>query len=260
MRRGLFAGLAAAALTAAAASPAFAHAAYKDSDPADGATVASPPAQVTAEFTEPMTDNSYLEVYGPCGDRVDNGDTTVSGYEMSVTMSGDKAGEYTVEFAAQSIDSHVTYGSFSFTSSGGEACAGAQPTKPPNTGGGGGGGSAGGGGGSSGGAPAPGPSGGETSGSAGGGSAGAGKSDPTRGNQGAPGKSGARGGGSRRPSGTGAKTGGPVAFENTGDRRAPEQSPWDLPVGGVVMALALCVMIGAAGGRVYAGIVAPPRR
>lgn len=53
----------------------------------------------------------------------------------------------------------------------------------------------------------------------------------------------------------------PVPFENTGGAApAPAPGVWDLPMGGVVMALALCVMIGAAGGRVYAGIVAPPRR
>ena len=70
-----------------------------------------------------------------------------------------------------------------------------------------------------------------------------------------------RGGGSgprNRPGGT-AETS-PVAFRPAGDSLADEPAPWDLPVSGVVLALALCVMIGAAGGRVYAGIVAPPRR
>lgn len=31
-----------------------AHAAYESSDPADGATVSSPPSRVTADFTEPL--------------------------------------------------------------------------------------------------------------------------------------------------------------------------------------------------------------
>jgi methionine-rich copper-binding protein CopC len=259
MRRGLLAGLAAAALFVVGASPALAHAAYKDSDPADEATVANPPTQVTAEFTEPITDSSYLEVYDPCGDRVDNGDTTVSQYEMSVTMSAEVAGEYTVEFAAQSIDSHVTYGSFSFTSSGGSECAGAQPPKPPDTGGGGGGGSSGGG--STRGAPAPG-AGGGPAGSTGGGSGGA---AVTRGSRAGADEGDGRGdggarGGARRPVEAAPDGDGPVAFQNTGDRAPRRESPWDLPVGAAVMALVLCVLIGAAGGRVYAGIVAPPRR
>ncbi|MDQ3913717.1 MAG: copper resistance protein CopC [Actinomycetota bacterium] len=136
----------AAALVLATAPAAWAHAAYKDSTPGDGETVLSPPSQVTAEFTEPITNSSYLEVYDPCGQRVDNGDSQISGYDMSITMSADKAGEYVVEFAAQSIDTHVTYGSFSFSSSGGSSCSGADPEQP-GTGGSGGGGSGGGGGG-----------------------------------------------------------------------------------------------------------------
>ncbi len=259
-RRALVTALFAAVVVAAAASPAGAHAAYKDSNPADGETVGSPPSQVTAEFTEPLTDSSYLQVYDPCGDRVDSGDTIVSGYDMSVSMSGDKAGEYTVEFAAQSaLDSHVTSGSFSFTSSGGPACE-AQPTQPPSTGGGGGGGGGGSTGGGGGGSPesAGSGAGGGTSGVPGGSGGATGPAGSAGGKQDPSGKGGARGG-SRRPSGGAPEVDGPVSFQNAGDR-APEQSPWDLPVGGVLMAFALCVMIGAAGGRVYAGIVAPPRR
>jgi hypothetical protein len=67
-----------------------------------------------------------------------------------------------------------------------------------------------------------------------------------------------------RPGTRGAGTGsqGPVAFQNTGTTAPAEEqpAPWDLPPGGAVLAFVLCVLIGAAGGRVYAGIVAPPRR
>ncbi len=254
------AGLAASfavALVIAAALPAWAHAAYKDSTPGDGETVSSPPSQVTAEFTEPITNNSYLEVYDPCGQRVDNGDSQISGYDMSITMSAEAAGEYVVEFAAQSIDTHVTYGSFSFTSSGGMPCAGDDPAQPASGGGDdGGGGSSGGGGrtGSGGAGPGSASGGGGASSSGGGGAAATGRHAKHRDGEG---KANARERGGDA-SGSGEET---VTFENTGDR-GPEPAPaaWDLPVGAVLMALVLCVMIGAAGGRVYAGIVAPPRR
>lgn len=239
----------------AAAPVALAHAAYKSSDPADRSTVASPPSRVTAEFTEPLTQSSSLQVFDPCGNRVDQGDSNVSGYQMSVSMSGEAAGTYVVDFTAQSaLDSHTTRGSFSFTSSGGASCGGdPEPAQPPSGGGGGGAGGSRGGGGSGGGGAAPqdpaapgGPADTGATGSGGGGPAG--------------GTANGRGR-VRNPGGGGSGNAGPVAFQNTGDQApADEPAPWDLPVDGVVIAFALCVMIGAAGGRVYAGIVAPPRR
>lgn len=253
----------AAILVLAAAPAAWAHAAYKDSTPADGATVSSPPSSITAEFTEPITNSSYLEVYDPCGERVDDGNSQVSGYEMSISMSADKAGKYVVEFAAQSVDTHVTYGSFSFTSSGGAACAGSEPQES-----GGGGSSGGGGGGSSGGVGSGSSSGG---GSPGGSSSEGGANQPVaaggaggKGRHarhdkgGKPAKSRQNGGRDAKRSGAGDEA---VRFENTGGQAPqPEPAAWDLPIGAVLMALVLCVTIGAAGGRVYAGIVGPTRR
>ncbi|MFN2588721.1 MAG: copper resistance protein CopC [Actinomycetota bacterium] len=252
------AGLAAffaAALVVATAPTASAHAAYKDSTPGDGETVSSPPAQVTAEFTEPITDSSYLEVYDPCGQRVDGGDSQVSGYNMSISMSAARAGEYVVEFAAQSIDTHVTYGSFSFTSSGGEPCPGEEPAETGTGGGGGAGaGSAGGGGAAGGGSGSPSAPGGGAGPASGGAAGGRHAQHRKETGDARPGRDG---GGPRAP-GARNET---VTLENTGDR-APDPGPaaWDLPLGAVFMALVLCVLIGAAGGRVYAGIVAPPRR
>lgn len=257
------AGAAAAAVLAAAAPAALAHAAYKSSNPADESTVASPPSQVTAEFTEPLTDSSSMSVFDPCGAQVDHGDSQPNGYNMSVSMSGDKAGTYTVEFKAQSaLDSHVTSGSFTFTSSGGDPCPGAEPPPDPGSGG-GGSGPGGNGGGGSGGGPA---GGGAPEGSSGPASSG-GTDDPVVSAPGGGGRSNGNGRsrgparGPRTGGGSGDSTGGPVAFQNTGSTAPGEEpAPWDLPLGGVVLAFVLCVMIGAAGGRVYAGIVAPPRR
>jgi methionine-rich copper-binding protein CopC len=257
------AGAAAAAILTAAAPAVLAHAAYKSSNPADGSTVASPPGQITAEFTEPLTDSSSMSVFDPCGDQVDHGDSNPNGYNMSVSMSGDKAGKYTVEFKAQSaLDSHVTSGAFTFTSSGGDPCPGSQPPPTSDPGGGGGsGGGPGGGGGSGGGGPAPqDPGAPATSGDSGGPMAAGGRDDSGSQADGRnrPGATSRKDRGSRRAAG-GAQDA--VAFQNTGRTVPPEEpAPWDLPLGGVVLALVLCVLIGAAGGRVYAGIVAPPRR
>jgi methionine-rich copper-binding protein CopC len=251
-------GSAVAALVAAAAPAALAHAAYKSSNPADESTVATPPAQVSAEFTEPLTETSSMQVFDPCGNQVDNGDSDPSGYEMTVSMSADKAGTYTVEFSAQSaLDSHVTSGAFTFTSSGGSPCPGSEPPPDPGGGGGpgGGNGSGGGGGGRGSGADpdptspaASGGGSGRTASSGGGGPAGTGKARNERTVR-------------NQRAGRGDGTNGPVAFQPAGGNvPSDEPAPWDLPVGGVLLAFALCVMIGAAGGRVYAGIVAPPRR
>ena len=257
MKRNLLVGIAAAALVAAAAPAAHAHAAYKSSDPADESTVASPPSQVRAEFTEPLTNQSSMQVYDPCGNRVDNGDSSPSGYEMTVSMSADKAGTYTVEFRAQSaLDSHITSGAFTFTSSGGSPCPGSEPPPGPTDDGGSGSGGGRSGGGSGGGTTTPQQ---PTTNDGGGGSATGDVDGPGGGGSGG---GNARPGGPRRPRGNGGPgTTGPVAFQPAGRNVAPEEpAPWDLPPGGVVLAFVLCVMIGAAGGRVYAGIVAPPRR
>lgn len=105
---------------------ALAHAAYKSSDPANGSTVSSPPSRVTAEFTERLTQGSRLTVYDPCGAQVDHGDSLVAGTHITISMSADKRGLYTVHFdVVSAVDSHPTNGKFSFTSSGGGQCAGA---------------------------------------------------------------------------------------------------------------------------------------
>ncbi|HJR45255.1 MAG TPA: copper resistance CopC family protein [Actinomycetota bacterium] len=122
------------ALLAAGATAAWGHAAYKDSDPADREKVSSAPSRVTAEFTEPLAEGSYLRVTDPCGSRVDAGDVEIVGYEMSVSMSGSTGGTYVVSYRAFSrLDPHVTQGDFTFTVSEGPACAGATVEQPGQT-------------------------------------------------------------------------------------------------------------------------------
>ncbi len=59
-------------------APAWGHAAYTGSDPPDEGTVARPPSEVWAEYSEPIGPGSYLKIYDPCGARVDNGDWSYS--------------------------------------------------------------------------------------------------------------------------------------------------------------------------------------
>ncbi|MEA2434094.1 MAG: copper resistance protein [Actinomycetota bacterium] len=122
--RGLPVALIAFALTLSWSAPASAHAAYKDSDPADESTISSSPTSVWAEFTEPVSDASTLKIYDPCGEQVDGGDVERSGYRMTVSMSSDRQGEFTVRFVANSsLDGHTTSGEFTFTATDGAPCA-----------------------------------------------------------------------------------------------------------------------------------------
>jgi methionine-rich copper-binding protein CopC len=100
-----------------------AHAAYKDSSPQDEASTATPPGSVWAEYTEPLQDGSHLEVYDPCGERVDHEDTQITGYRMTISMTGETSGVYRVPWiAASAIDPHVTRGEFTFTVTDGPSC------------------------------------------------------------------------------------------------------------------------------------------
>ena len=121
---------AATALVLLLSGTALAHAAYESSDPADGATVSSPPSQVTANYTEPLAEgDSYMDVTDPCGRDV-GGATSITADSMTVSMSGTAEGEYVVKWRARStVDNHVTTGDFSFTSNGGDPCPG-EETEP----------------------------------------------------------------------------------------------------------------------------------
>ncbi|MDP9067717.1 MAG: copper resistance protein CopC [Actinomycetota bacterium] len=233
-----------------AATPAFAHAAYKDSDPANGATVSRAPSSVTAEFTEPLAGGSWLKVFDPCGRQVDAGDVSIFGYEMSVSMSGVAAGPYVVQFTAYSrLDPHVTTGDFGFTATQGDECAGAETDS-------------GSGAGSS--------TGSSTTGS---GSNGASTTEGTEGDTTAA-SAGAAGSGDDDDTGTrsGASETRRDGFFDRGRQRAavpnvvaaaeepsdPEPSVWDgIRMDSFLTGLLLSAVIGAAGGKIYAGIMGP---
>uniref|UniRef100_A0AAU2JQQ4 Protein YobA n=1 Tax=Streptomyces sp. NBC_00049 TaxID=2903617 RepID=A0AAU2JQQ4_9ACTN len=105
----------------ATAAPASAHAALTASDPADGAVVATAPAQVTLSFSEQvaMGDDS-IRVLDPQGRRVDTGELRdmCSGNTIrygTALHTGLPQGTYTVAWQAVSADSHPISGAFTFS-------------------------------------------------------------------------------------------------------------------------------------------------
>jgi methionine-rich copper-binding protein CopC len=230
-RRAIVLGLVGVAMLVLA-PPAFGHAAYKESSPADESTVSSPPSEVWAEFTEPVTDESFLLVFDPCGRQVDNGDSAPSGFRVTVTMSGGAAGKYRVEFHVISeLDGHHTNGDFTFTSTGGEACPGTEAPEEE---------SAGGASESKGGGGAP----SETEvGKAGGAKAGGAKTD-----------------GGKAASASGSR--GREALERRDPSRkilAAERGDLDeIPIDALLWGYAVAALVGAAGGFAYSAILGPP--
>jgi methionine-rich copper-binding protein CopC len=118
------------AIVGATAVPASAHAAYKGSDPADESKVESVPSQIWAEFTQAPENGSRMEVYGPCGNRIDAGDSRVEGSRVYVSAAGNNSGIHTVVWVVTSIDSHDTRGEFTFTVTSGDPCPGEEPAEP----------------------------------------------------------------------------------------------------------------------------------
>ena len=224
------------------AGPAFAHATYKSSDPADDSTVESPPSEVWAEFTEPMSDNSYMIVTDPCGREVGSTETHTAN-EMTAPMNGVAAGEYSVEWQAASIDGHTTTGEFNFTVSNGEPCPGEEPAEPPGGGGGtGGGGNGTGEGGTS--------SGGTTLASSGGGGDQSGTAETrSTGGGGKKANGGGKGGSASDGSGTGA-----VAQPGEQDQPEAPSALEGIPVGGLLVTLVISALIGAAAGKIYVSL------
>lgn len=240
----------------AAPSPAGAHAAYESSDPADGATVSSPPDRIIADFTEPLAPGSTMDVIDPCGVPVDNDDPFIASDRLTVTMAGAAQGTYSVSWSAiSSIDGHHTTGSFSFASSGGEACPGAEPEpeepeevaepEQPSSPSIGGSSADGQGGGSS--ASATGSAGGDRVLAAGG---------ARKDERGERGKANARSDGGERGSRGRDKAASrraiPVAV--AGERTS---RPGEFSLGALFLALGISALIGAAGGKIYAGIMGP---
>lgn len=111
----LVAGIAGAVVFAA--RPAFAHAVLEQSNPADGAVVATAPTQVTLDFGEPVgVEAGAVRVFDDRLHRVDDGRPTAAGSQVRVALkSGLRPGTYTVTWRVISADSHPVAGGFTFS-------------------------------------------------------------------------------------------------------------------------------------------------
>ena len=240
-------------------TPASAHAAYKESSPADKSTVSAPPTEVWAEFTEPPAQSSKLEIYDPCGERVDSGSASIVAYRMTTTMNSDKQGTYTASFYVTSdLDSHVTTGSFTFTSTSGAPCSGSEPEENPQGDGGGGGG----------GGDDPASAGAGDDPGAGSGNASAAAAATSKGSRKGGKHSGMKhgpGGGKNEGSKASAKS--PNRSEASGppleqDESVPvsnEPVSSEIPMDWLMISFGIAGVVGAAGGKVYAGLMGAPK-
>ena len=96
-----------------------AHAVLDRTEPRDGATVKSPPARITAWFTQALEPAySHMQVFDDTRQRVDAGDSRVDEADRSVlTVSLKPAlppGPYVVKWRVLSVDTHITEGDFTF--------------------------------------------------------------------------------------------------------------------------------------------------
>jgi copper resistance protein C len=93
-----------------------AHSRVVSSDPADGATVASGPAQVTITFNEPLQESfAVLTVVGPDGHYWQDGNAIVDGPRLSAALRElGPAGTYTMNYRVTSADGHPVEGRRSF--------------------------------------------------------------------------------------------------------------------------------------------------
>src|SRR5688572_6372422 len=106
-----------------AAGPASAHDAVEASSPSDGATVATPPAEVSITLNQPPLGlGSQVRVSGPAGtDWADGKVQIVDNVATQKLREGAPAGKYTVQWRVVSSDSHPIEGTFSFTAAAGAA-------------------------------------------------------------------------------------------------------------------------------------------
>ncbi|PVZ12885.1 copper resistance CopC family protein [Actinomycetospora cinnamomea] len=113
----LAAGLLALVALLLTSGTASAHDVVTGSDPADGATLANAPTQVSVTFDQtPQPGLAALTVVGPDGAHHEQGQATVQGEVVSVPVGPlPTAGEYEIGYRVVSSDGHPVTGSISFT-------------------------------------------------------------------------------------------------------------------------------------------------
>lgn len=109
------AGVVLAALLGSA-TPALAHNVLVSSDPADGATLDTAPAQVSFTFDQPIENfDPALKVFGPNGNDFATAAPTVVGNTVSAPVTWGEAGSYRAVFRIVSADGHPVTGEITFT-------------------------------------------------------------------------------------------------------------------------------------------------
>ena len=126
----LFGALFIAAAVLFAAAPASAHDAAESSSPAQGATVATPPEEVSVTFNnDPLALGSQIQVKDTDGTNWAEGPVEIVDNVASQKLrAGAPAGQFTVLWRVVSSDSHPIEGTFSFTATAGAAGSGTTAT------------------------------------------------------------------------------------------------------------------------------------
>ena len=123
------AALLAVALLLAVPAVALAHAEFASSSPADGDVVEGTPAEITADFTDTLADNSTFELRNGAGEVIAQGAIDPENDARLAIAPPDLApGEYEVRYRAFGEDAHQDIGTFGFTVT---AAPSPTPTPPP---------------------------------------------------------------------------------------------------------------------------------
>ena len=126
----LFGALFIAAAVLFAAAPASAHDAAESSSPAQGATVATPPEEVSVTFNnDPLALGSQIQVKDAAGTNWAEGPVEIVDNVASQKLrAGAPAGQFTVLWRVVSSDSHPIEGTFTFTATAAAAGSGTAGT------------------------------------------------------------------------------------------------------------------------------------
>ncbi|MDQ0770809.1 methionine-rich copper-binding protein CopC [Pseudarthrobacter defluvii] len=118
------------------AGPASAHDAAESTSPAQGASLAAPPAEVSVTFSnKPLGIGSSFSVKDAGGTEWADGSVQiVDNVATQKLRSGGPAGAYTVAWRVVSSDSHPIEGTFTFTVAAGAVQPGAATSGPPTAG------------------------------------------------------------------------------------------------------------------------------
>ena len=118
----------------AAAESAAAHDSLLSSSPADGETVTDELSQITLTFTNtPMAGVEHIiQVTDPTGTIVSNGETVISGNDLTTKFVPAREGAHEVAWQAVSVDGHTISGEFVFTYAG-PLTAEVIPSSAPET-------------------------------------------------------------------------------------------------------------------------------